>query len=334
MQCIVLAGGLGTRLRPLTLTRPKCLLPILDKTLIEHVILSIPESVGEIILTLGHNYMFPESLLAEKFPDRDIKIVVEEAPMGTGGAVKSLEDRIKGDFIVLNGDVLSSLDLGKMIRFHKKKKSLGTISLFAVDDPRAFGVVEIGKGGRINRFEEKPDEPFSDMINAGTYVLSHRILDHIPDSKPSSMEREVFMKMARKMHGYPFDGYWNDCGTLESFLEANRLLLAERGPLKDGSIEDVDFRGDVFISESRLREGAIGPNVVVGRGSTILEATISDSVLLDNVYIGSYATVSNSIIGEGCRIGKNCYIDGSILGDGMEIEREKRLVNQRVPKVI
>lgn len=313
------------------MTKPKCLLPILDKSLIERVIESFPKSVNEVFLTLSGAYEFPERVLTEKFPGKSIEVVKEEEALGTGGPIKALEDRIKGDFLVLNGDVLSSIDLSKFIRFHKKKKSLATISLFSVENPKPYGVVEIGKSGKLIRFEEKPEKPFSNLINAGTYVLSTDILEYIPKLKPTSIEREVFTRIAKDMYGFAFEGHWIDCGTFESFLAANRLLLADQGTFTDGELENMDVKGNVFINQCRIRGGTFGPDVVIGKESVVNNTTISNSVIFKRAFIDSYSNIENSILGDDCRIGKNCYIRGCILGDGIEIEGGSRMINKRLP---
>lgn len=307
------------------------MLPILNKTLIEHVISYLPSSVEEVFLTAGHGQGFPERFLSEKFPEKEIKVIIEEEPLGTGGAVKALERHINDDFAVLNGDILSSLDIGNLATFHRKKNPMGTISLYRVDDPRPFGVIETAEDGKVLRFEEKPESPFSNLINAGTYVFSPDILDHIPGSGPVSIEKDVFPNIAEKMYGFEFEGYWTDCGTFETFLDANRMLLSEHGPLTNGEFDDVDLVKDVHLDHCTIRGGAIGPNAVVGKGSEIVNAAISNSVIFEHVMVGPDTKIENSIIGEGCRIGKKCYIGGGVLGDGIEIKNGSRIVNQSVP---
>jgi NDP-sugar pyrophosphorylase family protein len=333
MQAIILAGGLGTRLRPLTLTKPKCLLPILNKAMIEYVFESFPKSVEEVFLTLSYTYDFPEKLLAEKFPDVDIKIFKEEEPLGTGGPIKALRQFIKGDFIALNGDILSSIDLDGLIKFHKKKKGLGAISLYSVDNPRPYGVVELDKNGRLKRFEEKPEEPFSSLINAGTYVFSPKIFDHFPDSEQLSLEREVLAHVAKNMYGYEFKGHWLDCGTFETFLKANALMLAKNGSYLGTKLEGTDLREEVHIGESRIQGGVIGPDVVIGDGCVIANTTLVNTVIFGRTRIDPFCKIENSIIGENCKIGKNCYIEGCVLGDGTEVASDKRLKDQKLPRM-
>jgi len=301
---------------------------------LEYVLESLPKSVNEIFLTISAAYDLPESRIEKRFPKREIILFKEEEALGTGGPIRALEKYIKDDFVVLNGDILSSIDLSRLIKFHEKnKKSMGTISLYEVENPKPYGVIELGKDGKLKRFEEKPEEPFSNLINAGSYVFSKNILDHFPDSRQFNLEREVLAKVAKKMHGYGFEGYWMDCGTFGSFLEANRMLLAKKGTSIAVELEDPDVVKDVWLGQCRIRGGTIGPNTVIGDGCIISESTVSNSVIFENVRIDSYSKIQTSIIGDNCKIGKNCYIEGCVLGDGIETQPDTRMKDKRLPRM-
>jgi mannose-1-phosphate guanylyltransferase len=331
MQAIVLAGGMGTRLKPLTLTRPKCLLPILNVPIIEHVISSLPKSVDEVFLTLGAASRFPEEWLTGRFPDKSFEFIMEYEPLGTGGPIKALEDRITADFMVLNGDVMSSIDLKAFKRFHEKKKALGSISLFSVEYPQRYGVAQLGDDARLVRFEEKPATPFSDLINAGYYIFGKDIFDRFPDKTSLNLEREVFAKIATEMYGFVFSGYWIDTGTHQSFMEANFFLLSKMGTSLQSELKDVDVRDMIFVGASNVNGGALGPNAVLGDGNVVRSAMISNSVIFDGTRIEQHAEIVNSIVGNNCRIGRNSYIDGCVLGDGVAVEDGARMRNKKMP---
>jgi NDP-sugar pyrophosphorylase family protein len=331
MQAIVLAGGMGTRLRPLTLTRPKCLLPLLNVPIIEHVIASLPKSVDEVFLTLGAYSKFPEDWLTGRFRDKDFEFMVEYEPLGTGGPIKALEDRIEADFMVLNGDVISSIDLKAFKRFHDRKKGLGSISLFSVENPQRYGVTQLDDDARLVRFEEKPGTPFSNLINAGHYIFRKEIFDRFPEKTSLNLEREVFARIATEMFGFVFEGYWMDSGTPQSFLEANFFMLSKKGTSMESEFKDVDLRGDVFVADSKVNGGALGPNAIIGDGNIIRSAAISNSVIFDGTRIEQHAEIVNSIVGNDCRIGRNSYIDGCVLGDGVAVEDGARMRNKKMP---
>ncbi|MGB2581124.1 MAG: nucleotidyltransferase family protein, partial [Thermoplasmata archaeon] len=210
MKAVLLVGGMGTRLRPLTYRVPKPLVPVMGKPLMMHVIDSLPDEVDETIVPVGYKRDVMEDYLRRNPPRRKITIVEEKEPMGTGGAVKNVEEYIDGPFLVINGDSISSLDMNRFIEYHREKKAFATISLWEVEDPTPFGVVDLDANGQIHRFQEKPNktEAFSRLINAGAYALEYETLDYI-GSGFVSMEREVFPRIVEKgMYGLRFDGHW------------------------------------------------------------------------------------------------------------------------------
>lgn len=338
MQAVILAGGLGTRLRPLTYTRPKALLPLLNKPMVVHIIRSLPRGVREIIL--ASNYL--TSMLKKYFEEvdvgRDISVVEERKPMGTAGAVKNLEEYLDNTFLVFNGDIITSLDVSAFLHFHKRKGGLGTIALKQVENPMAFGMVQLNEKGRIERFKEKPkkEEIFSNLINAGVYALHCDILSYIPKNKKVSIEKEIFPKiLERGMYGYPFHGYWADAGTLKSFLEANSLLLERFGSSiskgasmrLESKIEDPVAIGE----ESSLIGGEIGPHVSIGNQCILEEVRISNSVLLNNV-TASRAQIMDSILGQGVVVNEGAKLEDCIVADFYEIPKGVKWKGKRVGK--
>ncbi len=324
MQAVILAGGFGTRLRPLTLTCPKPLLPVANVPILRRIIEKMPAEVDEVLLAV--NYKLDQ--LAEYFDENDVgrkvTLIEEEEPLGTGGAIKNVEHAINGTFFVFNGDILDSLDLNAFKRFHEKQRGIGTLALWNVPDPRHFGVMEM-KGDRILRFVEKPatrEEAPSTLANAGTYLLEPEVFDYIQPNAVASVERETFPSLlaaGEKLHGFMFDGYWVDSGRPETYLKANELIL-----------------------EAEDRKVAMGARVVDG-GATfddwavigddcILESDvdISRSVLLDHVKVGSNVTIRDSIVGPGVTIQDDAALVDCVVGKGATIEKGLLLKNVKI----
>ncbi|MFC2051058.1 NDP-sugar synthase, partial [Chloroflexota bacterium] len=252
MKAIILVGGEGTRLRPLTYTVVKAMLPILNKPFIEYVFRYLgSHKIREIILAMGYK----PDCITDYFGDASqlgTKLVysVETEPLGTAGAVKNAERHIDNAFFIMNGDIFTDINLTEMLRFHKKKGAKVTIALAPVDDPTRFGVVETDSNQRVTRFVEKPkpEQVTSNMINAGIYITEHEILNRVPQGKRFMFERDVFpvlLSEGEPVFGYATDAYWIDTGTPEQYLQLNRDLMF-------GKSIQVDFRPD----EIRINEGA------------------------------------------------------------------------------
>jgi len=337
VQAVLIAGGLGTRLRPLTLTRPKALVPLLNRPMVLHLIERLPEVVDEVIVAA--NYLTPqlEDFFRREDVGRPVTVVREKRPLGTGGCLKNLEDRLSGTFLAFNGDVISSLAVVDFLAAHRQNGGIGTISLWEVEDPTAFGVVAL-EGTRVKKFVEKPpaDEAPSRLANAGAYAFEPEILDVIPAKEPVSLERDVFPKVLRKgLHGFQFTGYWADAGTLETFLRATEILLRAQGSEVNKLarvLPSAKVVKPVAIGADALVEGEIGPVVTVGRGCAIADARVSHSVLLDGVTVDAGASVSGSILGERCRIGSQASVRNSILGDGVSVKPGAEVVDARVKR--
>lgn len=320
MKAVLLVGGLGTRLRPLTYRIPKPLVPVMGKPLIMHVIDSIPSEVDEVIVPVGYKREVMEEYLKSHPPARRITLVDEPEPLGTGGAVKAVEDRIDGQFLVINGDVITSLDVSSFIRFHRSKGGVATISLWPVEDPSPFGVAELDEGCRITRFQEKPkrEEAFSNLINAGAYAMEREVLDQIGEGFVS-MEREVFPKLLEKgMFGFQFDGHWIDCGTRENLLGAYRTLMGDSSDVSKGSVsEGAAVRAPSVIEEEAVIAGSqIGPNTYVSR----------------RCVVGPMSKVEGSVMLEDSRIGTRCRVVDSIIDEGVSIPDGEEIVSQIVSR--
>jgi len=320
MQAVMLVGGLGTRLRPLTYRIPKPLVPIMGKPMVMHVIDSLPPEVDKLIIPVSYKREMMDAFIEKQNIPIEVEIVDEPEPLGTGGAVKNVEKHIDRSetFLVLNGDIVSSLDLSEFIEFHKKKKSFASISLWEVEDPTPFGVAQIDGSGKILRFQEKPtkEEAFSKLINAGAYALEPEVLDHI-DSGFVSMERTVFPKILdRGMYGFSFKGHWVDCGTREGVLAAHLALMKEGGSYlaESAYTYDTNLMNPFCIEpDCRIISAKIGPGAYVGQGSAILDdSEIINSVLLKGARVGRYCRLENCIVDENFQVPQGTSIKDNI----------------------
>lgn len=308
MQAIVLAGGFGTRLAPLTYTRPKPMLPILNKPMIQHLVEALPKNTEVILAT---NYK--TAMIAEYFDviGRPIRINEEPEPLGTGGATKFAEEYITGTFLVLNCDIISSLNFRRFIKFHQQKKATATISLWPVHNVSEFGVVGMQSDGRVTEFVEKPcqKEAPSNLINAGAYCLEPEVLDYIAAGEMVSMEQKIFptiIKEGKRFYGYPIEGFWIDVGRPQSYLEANLALL------KRNNLNCVVGDGSRVAGEMQRS--------CIGRSCTVGAAAISETVLYDEVQVADDVYLSQCIVGEGCTIGKGARLRNVVVGDGETLE--------------
>ena len=294
MEAIILVGGLGTRLRPLTKTIPKPLLPLANIPMVERMILNLPEKIDTVILAVSYGLEQMLEYFKKTNVGRKVIIVPEKEPLGTGGAMKNCEKYITGTTAVFNGDVVTSINLDEMIEYHKSKKAKGTLALWKVENPNRFGVVKLEKG-EILKFQEKPPkgEELSNLINAGTYILEPEIISIIPENEKISIEKDIYPKIVGNgLYGLPFEGYFIDAGTPESYLEANFKLL-------DTNIESEnnELKNKVHIHEtSKVVDSIIGPNVIIGPDVFIEKSVISNTVILSDSKIYG-TTINNSIIG-------------------------------------
>jgi len=322
MEAIILAGGFGTRLKPLTYTRAKSLLPILNKPMIAYLIESLPSRVDKVVLAVNYRKKQIQKYFLENDFDKEVIVNDEPEPLGTGGAAKFAEKHITDSFFVLNSDIICSLNLKEMIRFHNKKKSISTISLWPVENVSEFGVVDVKDDGNIIGFVEKPkqeDAP-SNYINAGAYLLEPEVLDYIESNKFVSMEKEIFsniIKNTGRFFGFNFDGYWMDIGRISSYLYVNNFLLKEK--------KLSNFLGDNIVQKGYINNCSIGNDVIIGNKSNI-----ESSILFDNVTIGDNVILNNSIVGEDCKIMDNSYLKNSIVGDHEIIENDSIINNSIV----
>lgn len=326
MKAVLLVGGIGTRLRPLTYRIPKPLVPVLGKPLLMHVIDSLPPEVDEVIIPIGYKKDMMEDYLVKNPPKRKVTLVDEPQPLGTGGAVKNVEDYLvdQGMFLVINGDSLSSIDVARFISFHREKAGIASISLWTADDVTPFGVVEIDEDGRIRRFQEKPkqEEAFSRLINAGAYALEEDVLSFIGKGFVS-MERDVFPLIVDEgMYGFKFDGYWIDCGKRESLLEAFWTLMGKdtRTVEKDCVTEGAKVNRPAIVKEAAVIAGAtIGPQAYISERAVVgLRSRIERSVVYEDARVGARCVIQDSIIDAGVTVPDGSRISAQILSTAKE----------------
>lgn len=358
MKAVVLVGGEGTRLRPLTWSTPKPLLPIVNVPFLERQLAWLEHhGVDEVVLSMGYlpdafHRHFPEG----RFGGVTLRYAVEEKPLGTAGGIRYAAEGITERFVVCNGDVLTALDLGAMVRFHEERGAEASIYLCQVEDPSAFGVVPTRDDGEVVGFIEKPprDQAPTNWINAGTYVLEPSVLDRIPARVNVSIEREVFPRMVETrgaLYAFPYAGYWLDIGTPEKYLQAHHDILsgALSGAPAPGAVErspGIWVQGDATIDASAVLEGPllIGSGAFVGSGAHVVSsvlgagvqveggARVVRSTVLDGAHIAEGATVIDSVVGAGAHIGAGAGLsDITIIGAGAEIDPGSRWSGGRVP---
>jgi mannose-1-phosphate guanylyltransferase len=314
MKAVILVGGFGTRLRPLTLSVPKQMLPMGSVTMLQRVVEHLGGlGVEEVVLSLGYQ---PEVFLRE-FPDGEVagvpvRYAVEPEPLDTGGAIAfaAREASIDSTFLALNGDVLTDLDVGELWRYHQQAGGAATIALTEVEDPSRYGVVPLDADGRVEAFIEKPEPGTapSHWINAGTYVLEPEVLDLVPPGARRSIEREIFPELVaqRRLYGLHAASYWIDAGTPEAYLQAHLDLL---DGLR-GSFEPAIHESARIDAGAMVKRSAIGPGVIVASGARVV-----DSVVMAGARIAAGATVHRSIIGARSVIGESCELtDLSVVG--------------------
>jgi len=333
MKAVVMAGGEGTRLRPLTSNQPKPMVPIVGKPCMEHIVeLLRKHGFEEIIVTVA----FLPQAIRSYFGDGEslglrVEYSVEESPLGTAGSVGLAADKLDDTFLVISGDALCDFDLGKLLEFHKKREAAVTIALKSVENPLEFGIVVTDEGGRIERFLEKPSwgQVFSDTINTGVYVIEPEVLRHIPSDCPYDFSKELFpllLEMGRPLYGLPMEGYWQDIGNLDQYRQANFDALDQRVRL---DIPGIRLRGNVWLGEGVELDDldqVEGPAFVSNYCRVAREATVGAySVLSASVTLRERARTNRSVIDASTHIGRGAIIEGAIIGRSCDIRAHARL---------
>jgi len=352
---VVLVGGEGTRLRPLTLDEPKPVLPIGGIPFLSLLLDRLAAAgVTHVVFSCGY---LPERLRAgigTPPPGVQVEVVVEDEPLGTAGAIRfAAAGRVDGPFLALNGDVLGDADFSALVRAHADAGAAAAIGLTPVDDPTRFGVVVCDESGNVERFVEKPPNadglgPAPWWVNAGAYVLDPSVLDLIPADQMVSIEREVFPLLVGKgLIACQAEGYWRDIGTLESYLAANADAIGGQLHTRIGGsptallvdptasvATDAQLIAPVLIGAgAEVAAGAtIGPDAVIGAGSRIGPGSIVRSaVVLDAVEIGAEVTIERSVVGRGATVGERSSLLDSALGTGQIVGADQTLTDERRP---
>ena len=307
----MLAGGEGTRLRPLTLTTPKPVMPLAGRPFLSFMLDWVhSHGVDEVILSCGFMSDAVKSVLGDIYDGMRLRHVTENEPLGTAGPVRLAydEDLLEERLLVLNGDVLTDIDLTAELEQHKRTGARATLALYPVDDTSSYGVVPTAEDGQVTEFIEKSDaEAPTNRINAGAYVLERDVVESIPAGRAVSFEREVFPALVGDgLYGYDAAGYWIDIGTPERYLEATWDLLAGRAR---STLPPRDETGSLIYENCLLAGAHVGPQSVLGRHCSVgTDASVERSVLFERVHVGADATVIESVLAEGVRVGERARV--------------------------
>ncbi|MHB1416901.1 MAG: sugar phosphate nucleotidyltransferase [Chloroflexota bacterium] len=351
MKAVILVGGEGTRLRPLTVNSPKPMIPVLNRPFLEHILEYLARhGIKDIILSMGYR----SEVITNHFGDGsqfgvNLVYVHEDSPLGTAGAVKNAEQHIDGTCFVFNGDIMTSLDLGAMLEYHRQKKAAVTIALTPVEDPTAYGLVELNEDRQVLRFIEKPswDRVTTNLINAGTYILEPEVLRYVPPKLYYMFEHGLFpvlLQTGDPMYGFPSNTYWIDIGTPQKYITLHRDMLAGRVGLHvpgrlltEGVWLEDDCEVDAsakLISPVVMGRGVrIGANttirgpVVMGPGCEVgRDSVVEDAVIWGETRVGNSVTLNSCVVGTGSTIEDRCWItNGAIIGDHCRIGTGNKL---------
>jgi mannose-1-phosphate guanylyltransferase len=347
VKAVILVGGEGTRLQPLTLNTPKAMVPILNKPFLEYLILYLKEhKVRDIILTMSY---LPHRIQSHFGDGTELGVhltyLIEKSPLGTAGAVKNAETLLDEPFFVVNGDIITGIDLSAMMRRHRKIKPRASLALTPVDNPTIYGVVETDGKGMVKRFVEKPgrEEVTTNMINAGIYILEPEVLRYVPPATPSMFEYYLFPLLLEKgepVLSYPSTTYWIDVGTPEKYLRVNHDLLSNKAPSL--SIYRAQISGDCKIHPSAQ---IVGP-VLIGEGCAIAQGArvkgpavlgprcqLEEDTLIDGAILWAESRVGKKALLKNCIVGSRCHLqegsqilDNCVLGDNVVVGKNSRLV--------
>lgn len=344
-KAVILVGGEATRLHPLTCNTPKTMIPVLNRPFFEHIVGYLKEhNIIDIVLAVGKS----PGQIGDYFGDGSrlgvrLTYSTEDSPLGTAGAVKNAERFLDDSFVVLNGDIFTDIDLGVMIRLHRKNKATASLALTAVEDPTIYGVVETDSEHRVKRFIEKPSpgKVNTNMINAGIYILEPDILSYIAANAYSMFERDVFPPLLEKglvVYGYPFQDYWIDIGTPDKYVKLQhdllRRYLGNKGIRLEGESlvhSSAQIEGPALIGEGCfIRRNCMlkGPAVLGARCHVEEGAVVEGAILWQDCQIDKKAKLRNCLVASRCRIGEESEIlDGCVLGDDVRIGKGSRLSN-------
>jgi mannose-1-phosphate guanylyltransferase len=349
MQALILAGGEGTRLRPLTSTVPKPVVPLVDRPFIAFMLDWLRgHGVDDVVMSCGHLADGVRSVLgAGESVGLRLRYMEEPRPLGTGGALKFAEDLLDERFLMLNGDVLTDIDLSSQLAGHAASGARATLALYPVEDPSAYGLVRLAGDGSVTEFVEKPapDQIDTNNISAGVYVLERSVLDLLVKGEPASIERDVFPSLVGDgLYGHVSHGYWKDIGTPDRYLEATfdilegSVVTSVGARMGSGYVcveEGVSSAGRIVPAALVERDCRIAPGARIG-GRAVLEhgvvvgegTTIESAVVMAGASIGAHCTLRSCIVAGGVRIGDHCVVDGmSVIGQGVTLGADNVVSN-------
>jgi mannose-1-phosphate guanylyltransferase len=343
LPAVILVGGLGTRLRPLTDRTRKDMLPLVDRPQLAYTFEHLRRfGVTRAIVSCGYLPTQIQEHFGDRYGELALEYCVEEEPLGTGGAIRFAAAGLDEPFFALNGDSLRETDLDALVAFHRERETRATILLTPVEDPSRYGLVRVGGDGRVLSFLEKPrpEEIDTNLINAGMYVLEPDVLDLIPEGRAVSIEREVFPRLVEEegVHGVALPGYWLDIGTPDAYLQAHRDVLERNFVTELGDQLGADYTlvadgaeiaasarlvPPVFVGAgARIGDGArIGSLAVVGAGATVGDgASVESAIVGAGAVVGARTNVLGSIVGERAELGADCEVRGlSVVGPGAKV---------------
>lgn len=326
-DAVILVGGLGTRLRPLTLSAPKPMLPTAGVPFLTHLILRLREAgIGHIVLgTSFKAEVFEKHFGDGRSLDVELEYVVETEALGTGGGIRNVADTLRGDTVLaLNGDNLVGVDLDALMASHRERDADVTLTLTRVEDPRAFGCVPTDPDGRVTAFLEKDPNPVTDQINAGLYVFRRSVIDDIPAGRPVSVEKETFpglLASGAAVYGYQHSGYWRDFGTPADFVAGSADLVLGRAPSPA-----VTSPGEALVQPGAVVQGRVGGGSAIGPDAFVgPDAEVDGSVVFAGAHIAAGAKVVHSVVGAGARIGAGTVVVNAVIGDRADIGERNEL---------
>lgn len=337
-QAVILVGGFGTRLLPLTRTRPKPVMPVLDRPFLHYLIQSMAEAgITEVILACGYK----SDVLAEKLGNgQDLGITIsyvdEDTPLGTAGAIKNIESRLDPVFVASNGDTLNFVDVKSQIETHLNTGADVTLSLSEMEDVSSYGVVVMDDAGRITAFQEKPKpgEEISHMVNTGLYVMNRSILSFVPENTFFDLSKDLYpilLKEKKKMQGHPAKGIWIDIGKPHDLIMMNQVMADTLYKNRDwnGFADNSMITGSSYIGKESTLDSSVLTDSIISRGCTVKDSKLKGTLIMEKCTIQK-ADISNSIVGEGCVIDEGSKITDCVLGDNVVVGPGTQLEGQKI----
>lgn len=321
-QAVVMVGGKGTRLLPLTETRPKIILPVVDRPCLWYLLRSLSRAgIEEVILACGYKSEQMRAAIGDGSDlDLDIIYSYEDEPLGTGGAMKLVEDRLDDVFVAANGDVFASIDVASEIREHVSTGASVTIALTPVENPCEFGIARVQPDGRITEFKEKPkpEEVFSNLINAGVYVMNRAVLEYVPEGTFYDFSKDLIPRLMQDGHriqGFQISGIWMDVGRPHDLLGANLAVAAAEYSGRSWDVGGSRVEGPFYMGDGARVSGSSIRDSVVLKGAKVSGSELDNALVMGGCVVDG-ARVENAILGEGCTVGAGAVIRNAVLGDG------------------